>query len=292
MITGYSKTIVKLPDGSTMPLTNLLGPLPAELKPLCQKLRPRVEKLNETSVRGYFEIGQLIQKELVGIKSELARNGHSSYGRHLFEYLGTELDIHERTLRDCHLVAERLSSDEYQALVVANGLSWGHARHLALVSDAHRREQIVKQIVKDKMPVEDLVSLIRHQQPKKPRGPGRSPAKPRGLRQAVDRLRSGSKAYQNTLGSLFGAAFDILTKIQDAPPDSLTQQTRDDVAESDDLLAAVEKTVQIARQRLKVGLERIDECIAAQAEHEKSVKDGEDEAQDRRRGRRTPARAR
>jgi hypothetical protein len=104
MITGYSKTIVKLRDGTELPLAKLLGPLPDELKPLCQKLKPRVEKLNETSVKGYFEIGQVIQKELVGIKSELARNGHSSYGRHLFEYLGMELDIHERTLHDCHRV--------------------------------------------------------------------------------------------------------------------------------------------------------------------------------------------
>jgi transcription elongation factor Elf1 len=96
--------------------------------------------------------------------------------------------------------------------------------------------------------------------------------------------------YRNILGVLFGAAFDILTKIQESPPDSLTQQVRDAVAECADHLAAVEQTVQNASQRLKAGMEWIDNCIAAQGEHEKTAQAEEDE--ERHRGRRTPARAR
>jgi len=291
MITGYSRTVVKLPDRTEVALADLLGPLPEELRPLYKKLKSRMDKLNVNNVKGYFEIGQLIRDEIDHVKAELERNGRSEYGTHLFKHLGVELDVEDRILRDCHRVAERFSNEEYQALVIANGLSWGHARILAVVTDTGRRKQLVARIIEEKLSADDLMSLIRHEQPRRPRGPGRSPAVPRGLPQAVDRLRRGSKTFQNVLGVLFGTEFDIPTVIQRTPPDLLTPEIREAMDEGIERLAAIAHTVEETIGPLKASLPYIDACIAAKAQQEKEAQAEEDDPLDRPRSRRAPVRS-
>lgn len=291
MITGYRNTVEKLPDGSTMPLADLLGPLPDELMPLCQELQPKVEALNESNVRGHFEIGQILKREIPRVEAELRKHDRSRYGSHLFERLGVQFDTHPRILRDCVEVANRFTPAQYESRIVQPGLTWSHARSLATVSHPIQRESLIDRAIAERLSVKDLDGLIGGDEPKKPRGPGRSVAKPRNLRAAFDRLRSGSKTFQNILGALFGHEFDILTEMQYSPPETFTPETRDVVAECIDRLAAVEQAVQKAIEPLKADLEHIDTCIAARAEQEQEAKAEGNEPQDQHKNRRMPARA-
>ena len=221
MITGYRNTVEKLPDGSTMPLADLLGPLPDELKPLCQELQPKVEALNENNVRGHFEIGQILKREIPRIEAELRKQYRSRYGTHLYAHLGVQFDIHPRILRDCVEVAERFTPAQYESRIVQPGLSWCHARLLAKVSRPLQREGLNDRAIAERLSVKDLDGLIAGVEPKKPRGPGRRVAKPRNLRAAFDRLQSGSKTFRNILGVLFGKEFRHLDGDPVFPPGHL-----------------------------------------------------------------------
>jgi len=291
MITGYRNIVEKLPDGSTMPLADLLGPLPDELKPLCRELQPKVEALNENEVRGHFEIGQILKREIPRIEAKLQTQGRSCYGTHLFEHLGVQFDTHPRILRDCAEVADRFTPAQYDARIVRPGLTWSHARLLAKVPHPIQRESLIDRAIAERLSAKDLGGLIVGDAPTKPRGPGRSPAKPRNLRQGLDRLGKLSKTFENTMAVLFGEEFDIPSEIAEAAPDALTPEIRAVVAECAGQLAAIEQTVKNARSRLKAGLERIDACIAAQTEQAKKDQAEEDETHGRRNGRRTPAHA-
>ena len=187
--------------------------------------------------------------------------------------------------------AKTFTPEQFQAKIVDNGLSWSHARLLAGVFEAKKRQRLIDKVLADKLNATELARLLVAEQPSKPRSPGRSPAKPRGLPQGLDRLGKLSKSFQNTMSVLFGEEFDLPSEIAVAAPDTLTPKIRAAVAECADQLAAIEQTAHDASTRLKKGLERIDACIAAQAEQEKAAQAEQNEAQDHRNGRRMPARA-
>jgi hypothetical protein len=281
MIKGYSKTRVKLTNGQEMPLSQLLGPLPEELKPLAEELKPRFAKLTRENAQGHHEIGHILRQEIGRIEAESRAQGRSTYGLKVFDRLGIEMDIRPRILRDCVQAADAFSPQEFQSQIVDRGLTWSHARLLAVVADAKTRQSLVEKTVVDGLSADELGHLIVNDKPKKPRGPGRGVATPRNLREAIDRLRSGSKAFRNILDVLFGEAFDLPTAIQNLPPDAFTQQCRAAVAECADHLAALEQIVQTAGQRLKAKLEHIDICIAAQTEQTKTNPTEEKETNNR-----------
>ena len=289
MITGYRKTIVTLPNGKKMPLVDMLGPLPDAVKGLCDELRPWLDGPNENYARSHFQVGGILKARIAQVKAELEQSGYTTYGAHLFEGIGAELDVEPSTLRGCLQVAESFTLEQYESQIIAPGLTWSHARLLAGVAYPQQRELLIARTIADRLSVRELGELIRGNEPKKPRGPGRVPAPPLGLPQGLHRLWSGSKTYLNTLSVLFGAEFDLSEEIQVSPPDKLTAETRAIVVECGERLTAIQQAVEDARARLTAGLERIDTCIAAQAEQEKTAHAEENEGQERRRVRRAPA---
>lgn len=271
MTTSYAKTIVTLRDGKEMPLADLLGPLPDELKPLAEKLKTGFRKLTQETARGYYAIGQLLRREIAKIEAD----GRSTYGFKVYQHLGVEVDIHPRILRNCVRVAESFEPEEFKAQIVDRGLTWGHASLLTRTVDGTQRQKLIDRTVAEKLSVLELDHLITGETPKKPRGPGRSPAKPRDLPHALERLRRESKGYHNSFTSvLFGEKFDIVNEILTAPPDTFTQQIRDTAAECAEQLYTIQESVREASNRLEDALERIDKCMSAQAKHDEKEQKG------------------
>jgi hypothetical protein len=273
MIGGFRKTVITQTDGAQVALVDLLGPLPDELKPLCHELTSRLSRLNEGTLSGYLGIGELIKREHDIITADSSKSGPDGYGFRFFDRLGAELDIHPDMLRECLKVFECFGAQKYRTLFVDNGATWSHARLLAHVSEPGLRDRLVRQTIADKLSCRELAALVNRKDPKTPRGPGRAPTTPRSLNAGLSRLRSASKTYHAVMRqALFGEKFDIPTEVEDAPPDTLTPETRAVVAECADKLAEIEQIARDARRRLTTSSERIDACIAEQAKQAEQEK--------------------
>ena len=132
------------------------------------------------------KIGQILKQEIPRIEGELQKNGRSRYGTHLFEQLGVQFDVNPRILRGCVEVAKCFTPSQYEARIIQPGLTWGHARLLATVAHPIRREQLIDRAIAERLSVKTLTGLVGGVEPKKPRGPGRSPAPPRNLSQGLE----------------------------------------------------------------------------------------------------------
>lgn len=265
MIDGFSKTTVRLSSGESAPIAELLGPLPEELKPLCRELKMRLKQLNQGTLDGYLEIGELIKKEYDIIEADSEKRKPTAYGSRFFERLGAELDINPQTLRDCVKVFEFFGGEKYRSLFVKHGVTWSHASLLAQVSVTTVGEDLLKRAIAKRLSCKELNDVINRTVAKTPRGQGRSPAKPRNLNAALGRLRSASKTYHSIMQqALFSEQFDVPTEIDHTPPDQLTPQTREVVSECIERLAEIGQTNRDAHDRLKACLNRIDSAIVAQ----------------------------
>lgn len=272
MISGFRKTIVTLTGGEEVPLAELLGPLPKELRKLCRTLQSCVKKLNEGTLSEYLTIGRLITEQLARNEQDPKAKGPDGYGLRFFDRLGVELDVHPRTLRATVDVFRYFGDEMDVPEFVAKGVTWTHLRLLAQISDRTKRDRLLKKTITEKLSCNDLEHLILGTEPKTRRGPGRAPAVPRNLKAALGRLRSASKAYDSIMQqALFGERFDIPTMIHSSPPDQLTPETRNVVAENVERLAEIEQVSRDAHDRLKASLAHIDAAIIAQADHEKSA---------------------
>jgi hypothetical protein len=262
MISGYRNT--KDPRQEKK-IGEIFEELDEDLIPLFDEVRPLLDAVVKGHLQGNYNIGRAFIVHRKRIEKERQEQGKTLYGLNIFVQLGVALDIPDKSLRECHQVATSFSPEEFQALIIENDLTWGHAKFLAPVTNPTRRTKLIKQIVKERMSIVDMVSIIRGEQPKKPRGPGRAPAKPRNLKQALIRLNGIEKTFLNTMNqALFSDAFDIPSEIEDAPPDTITPNTRKNVVECSVQLAEIEQIARDSRKRLETSMERIDEVLGYQ----------------------------
>ena len=279
----HRNTIVNIKGTPPVKLGDLLGKLPEDLRPLARKLSPQIKRVTGDVLTGHFQIGLDIKEEHDKVQALRKAEGKTMYGAGFYKHLGIALNYDPRTLWDCHKAAETFTPERYQTLLVDQGLSWGHVRHLADVPTDQRRRELATKAAKGGWTAEQLAEEMDGGTSKvpAPRGPGRSPAVPRSLKAAIKRFVSLSAKYTRTTGQvLFGNRFDIADEIQNLSPEEVTAETRDLVVECADQVAELERTLRGVRDRLKTAREWIDSAMAAKAKANLAEETGETDETD------------
>lgn len=259
------------------PRKELLSDFLGILDPICMSIKDLLSQARAHVALTYFKIGQKIEDALMRADAKSSPDTARRYRSEILAYFACEVGVSTRVMHDCHKVATCFAPAEYEKLVKRDGFQWGHVRLLAAIAGAKRDAMILK-IKQEHLTVEQFeneIVGIRHQSP---RGPGRSPAVPRNINDAARRFLSLSTRLSNTTDAvLFGERFDILAAIGDAPPDTLTERSRDLLRECHDQAKHLGEMSRRVCGRLEKAIARVEEAIEAQAKWEREHQEVESE---------------
>ena len=103
IVDSYSKEVwrdTRWPHDD-VPIADLLGPTPDDLKPLVHEVKTRLEKLGNDILIGYYELGRVINDTLKQLHANLTAEQREDSCAEIMQRLGVESDVNPRTLYDC-----------------------------------------------------------------------------------------------------------------------------------------------------------------------------------------------
>lgn len=265
MATTNKAALASRPPHATQ--ADIVDVLPAELVQPYHQLYRLFDKLTQRHLWDYYRAGRILED----LGSALEREGGESAGSRAINLLARALGFNPRTLYQCRRVVQQYSEDEYAELIARQPISWSHVMNLLAVDDRDLRKRLVAESVEQGWSADDLASevgrqLIKEDREIRPRGPGRSPAVPKNVLQGIDRLIRQSVAYVNSMErAWFCDQFDLAAAIEDASPDTWTDDLRDQVREAADLLREISAASQANARKLSQGLQTIDEVLEQRA---------------------------
>jgi hypothetical protein len=233
-------------------------------QPLIDEVRRQLDPVVKGNLRANYAIGRAFIAYGERFEKERCEASKLLYGSGIFDRVAEAIHVSDPLLRDCHRVATRIEPDEFEATVVENRLAWGHATLLANVFDADRRRELIQEIVEMRLSVTTLAAIIASEQLIILCGPGHAPFMPGNLQQAVNSLEKISKKYCRSMQKLlFGDHFDFDGAIENAPWDTLTEDTRKTIVEYSERLAEIAAIVTIAQRRLQNSVAHFDKSLSA-----------------------------
>jgi hypothetical protein len=207
------------------------------------------QRMNQVQIKSLYEIGKILirdwQKLLyAGRRSEI-------YRKDFWERFSKEVDIHEKTLRDCKRFAERFDESQVREMI-KHGMTWTHVVHLLSLRTEKEEEDFVKRVAEEGLTAAALHKEISEKYGNRREGSGKQkklPEPPKslktGLKRAHDIVTRLNDEHEH---ALFCDDFDLAEKIETGSSDEITEETRDQV---DNLIKSYEKLATNASEIVK-----------------------------------------